>query len=313
MAIRSGFFNSEGGDRRYDARWFAEYFASFIGNGVFPNPSSNLQVFEYQNMQTKVVAGKGWIKGYYLSNDGDYILEHDIADGILSRIDRIVMRLNHTKRMIEVLVLKGSFASNPVPPSITRDANLYDLVLADVYIKAGATEIIQGDITDQRLNNDLCGIVHGTIDQIDTTTLFNQYQSWYEQMTGEKLDEYDAWFAQHQQEFNDWFASIQDILDGNVAGNLLLQIEDNSNKIDDLREYSIHKMDKDADGIFKRVELRRPDGSLYITSVLDNYINQVYTTRTETRYTRDGLTVDKVINYQRVYDSDGVLISEVII
>ena len=101
MAIISGMFNSIDGDRRYDASWFARYFATFIGNGVFPNPSTGLQVLEGGNMTTTVKAGNGWINGYFIKNDSDYILQHDLADGVLKRIDRIVMRLNHLSRQVE--------------------------------------------------------------------------------------------------------------------------------------------------------------------------------------------------------------------
>ena len=82
MTITSGLFNSINGDRRYDAKWFALYFATFIGNGVFPNPSTGLQVYENENMTTTVKPGKGWINGYFIVNDSDYILEHDLADGV---------------------------------------------------------------------------------------------------------------------------------------------------------------------------------------------------------------------------------------
>lgn len=109
MTIRSGFFNSVNGDRRHNAAFFAEYFASFIANGVFPNPATGLQVIEGINMTTIVKPGKGWINGYYINNDSDYVLQHDIADGVLKRIDRVVMRLNHQSRQIEIAIKKAHF------------------------------------------------------------------------------------------------------------------------------------------------------------------------------------------------------------
>lgn len=236
MTIQSGFFNSVNGDRKYDASFFASYFASFIGNGVFPNPSTNLQVLEGDNMTTVIKVGRCWINGYILFNKSDYVLQHDNADGVLKRIDRIVARWDASLRDIILIVKKGSFASNPVPPALQRDADAYELALADVLINAGATQITQANITDQRLNGELCGIVSQTVKSVDTTTLFNQYQSWYEQMTGEKLDEYDAWFALRQQEFMDWFATIEDILDENVAGNLMLLIQENQTDIRSLNK-----------------------------------------------------------------------------
>ncbi|BDH62302.1 hypothetical protein MTP04_24320 [Lysinibacillus sp. PLM2] len=224
MPIKSGFFNSVNGDRRYDARWFAEYFASFIGNGVFPNPSTNLQVVEGTGMQTIVKIGKGWINGYYVVNDSDYILQHDIADGVLKRIDRIVMRLNYPTREIEIAIKKGEYSSNPVAPTLQRDADAYELALADVLINNGATTITQANITDLRLNTDLCGIVHGTVDQVDTTTLYNQYLSWFNQFTQNESTDFEQWRALEQTEFDNWFQSVKDILNTNVAMDLQNQI-----------------------------------------------------------------------------------------
>lgn len=243
MAIQSGFFNSVNGDRRYDAKWFAQYFASFIGNGVFPNPSTGLKVVEGSNMTTVLKAGKGWINGYFMINDSDYVLQHAIADGVLKRIDRIVMRLNHLTRQIEIVVKKGAFASNPVAPSLQRDVEYYELALADVMIGIGVTRITQANITDQRLNTALCGIVHGVVDQVDTTTLFNQYQSWitqqkelyeadYEAWTTDKHLEIDNWQEQERADFEAWVQSVQDILSGDVAGNLTNRIINLEQQVD---------------------------------------------------------------------------------
>lgn len=229
MAIYSGLFNSVNGDRRYDATWFARYFATFIGNGVFPNPSTGLQVLENENMTTTVKPGDGWINGYFIVNDSDHVLTHDNADGVLNRIDRVVMQLDYSGRIINILVKKGAFASTPVAPAIQRDADYYELVLADVYIKAGSTAITQANITDQRLNKALCGIVHGTVDQVDTTTIFNQYQSYFNQ-----------WSSEKKEDFENWVVTIKDILNGDVAGNLLSMIQENQSNINKLVRHGLN-------------------------------------------------------------------------
>lgn len=247
MTLYSGLFNSINGDRKYDEWWFARYFSRFIGNGVFPNPSTGLQVTEGENMTTVIKAGDGWINGYFIMNDGNHVLQHDISDGVLSRIDRVVMQLDYSGRVIRIIIKKGIFSSEPVAPELQRDLDYYELALADVFIKNGTIYISQADITDLRLNNELCGIVHGTVDQVDTTTLFNQYQSWmtkqkkaYEQdmldwSDAQKADflswrnaeslEFKNWKAKEKAAFDSWFLTIKDILDENTAGNLQNQIE----------------------------------------------------------------------------------------
>ncbi|OXS66074.1 hypothetical protein B1B04_24310 [Lysinibacillus sp. KCTC 33748] len=249
MTIYSGIFNSVRdsngqGDRKVNAWWFAKYFSTFIGNGVFPNPSTNLQVVANTNMNVTVKPGTGWIDGYFLYSDSDHILKLDIADGVLKRIDRIVMRLNHLTRQIDIVVKKGTFASSPVAPILQRDTDYVELALADVLINNGATQITQANITDQRLNKTVCGIVHGTVDQVDTTTIFNQYQAWFKETTGRVAGEIDAWQTQQKQEFDEWFATIQGILEGDVAANLAARIANLEQTVDDLQKTVDTKVDK---------------------------------------------------------------------
>ena len=52
---KSSFFNSVSGDRKYKAEDWASYFASFIGNGVFPVPSTGLQVVAGNGMHGGIV------------------------------------------------------------------------------------------------------------------------------------------------------------------------------------------------------------------------------------------------------------------
>ncbi len=236
MAIRSGFFNGVNDDRLYDASRFAEYFATFIGNGVFPQPGDGLQVMSNNDMTISIRPGKGWINGYIVINDTDYIIAIDPADGVLRRIDRIVLRWDIEDREIRIEVKKGAFASSPVVQPLQRDADAYELVLADIVVNKGAISISQANITDLRMNSELCGIVHALIDQVDFTTLFNQYQDWIDQKKAEYntdlIDYKTAKYIEIQgildglhSDFINWFNTIVDILDTNAAGNLLLEIE----------------------------------------------------------------------------------------
>jgi hypothetical protein len=342
MTIKSGMFNSVNGDRKYKAEDFAAYFATFIANGVFPNPSTGFQVIANGDMSVTLKPGKAWINGYYITNDADYNLTIDVADGVLNRIDRIVLQLNYLNREIQPLVKKGTFASSPVAPALQRDADAYEIALADVYIGKGVLSISQANITDLRLNNEVCGIVHGTVDQVDTTTIFNQYQDWFNQTKSSTETELSRFEANQEQQFNDWFAAIQDILDGDVAGNLanrITSLEDtvNAHLVDNVKhitaterttwnskatpndvrksveqtDYQIFKSNKDENDIFTTVEYKRPDGTLAIRSVLSGGTSPLYTTRTITYYGLDGTTVEKTTLRTLSYDDDGILISEV--
>ena len=217
---KSSFFNSIDGDRKYKAEEWAEYFASLIGNGVFPEPSTNLMVEAYNNMTIKVKAGKAWINGYFYFNTADLTVQLENADGVLKRIDRIVIRWSLTNRSIQAAVKKGTFASSPVAPALQRDADIYEIALADVLVNNGVIEVTQANITDLRQNSSLCGIVAGTVDQIDASGLFAQYEQIF-----------NTWMTSSDQEYATWFDSIQSILDENVAANLLNLINANTDLI----------------------------------------------------------------------------------
>lgn len=333
MAVRSSFFNSVNGDRRYKSNHFAEYFASFIANGIFPNPSNTLQVYEKTNMTVTVKPGKGWINGYFAINEYDYDLTLDNADGILNRIDRIVLRLDFNARSIDLAVKKGAFASAPVAPILQRDADAHELTLADIYVTKGTTFIRQSNIADQRLDKALCGVVHGTVSQVDTTTIFNQYSAWFAETTGKTESEISQWQLTVKAEFDEWFVSIQNILDGDVAANLAARIttleqnlathqaeyeqfktsiEKEVAELQNANELSVVKSGKDSEGIFTIVTYKRKsDNTIFAKSVLSGGTSPQYTTRTLTFYNADGITVKATKIYMLSYDSDGDLVSEV--
>lgn len=243
---KSSFFNSRSRDRLYKAEEFAEYFASFISNGVFPNPSTGLQAQASEGMGITIKAGKAWINGYFFFNTSDYTVTLDNADGVLNRIDRIVVRWDLQARNITLAVKKGAYSASPSAAALQRDADAYELALADVYIAKGAVSIVQANITDQRLNNSLCGIVVGTVGELDTTAFSAQLQSWfvlYQEMSEtdyQSLKSYmeatkirgnndfialQEWFAAYKvdanAQFSSWFETLQNVLDENTAGNLL--------------------------------------------------------------------------------------------
>ena len=174
MAEKSSFFTSLNGDRKYKASDFAEYFKTFIGNGVFPNPSTNLQVIANGDMTLTVSQGNAWINGYMYSNTYNLILTVKNSDSSLKRIDRVVVKCDFINREIKAYIKEGVFSQNPNAPTLTRDTDAYELCIAEIQVDNGVVAIQQSKITDTRLNTEICGIVTQTVETIDTTTLFNQ-------------------------------------------------------------------------------------------------------------------------------------------
>lgn len=206
---KSSFFNSVSHDRKYSAEDWAAYFASFIRNGVFGQPSNSLQVIANSGMNITIKAGSGFINGYYYRNTTDMIKTLAVADGVYNRIDRVVLRWSLINRNITIQVLQGSVTQVPAVPALTRNAEIYELALADIYIGAGSTSVQQSRITDKRGDGSVCGIVTSVIQQVDLTSFMAQF---------------DAWIGDSEKEFETWFAEVQGQLSGDVAGNLQNQI-----------------------------------------------------------------------------------------
>ena len=175
--VTYGFFDSIDGDRKYSADDISNFFLKLISDGVFATPANSMQVLASSGMTIKVSPGWGFIKCKWINNDADCFLTLDQSDMILNRADRIVLRLNRINRNIEIAVKKGTPAENAYAPELQRDETIWELSLAYVFVWAGQTEIIQANIGDERGYSELCGWVTGLIQQIDTTSLFAQYDS----------------------------------------------------------------------------------------------------------------------------------------
>lgn len=227
MAQECGFFNAQlvgedEYDRVYLAEQFAAYFASFIGNGIFGKSMQKLEVLAQTSpdMSVKVLSGEAWINGWWYRNTEEYTLPLDVADGVLSRIDAIVLRWGNRERDMWLHVIKGVASSNPIAPSILRDADYYDLQLAMVSVSRGTIKISQSAISDTRLNNNVCGLVTGVVDQIDTTNLYNQFEQYFKEFkeryekdyadwTAEQKAAYQTYIAEQQKMYDDWIANKQ--------------------------------------------------------------------------------------------------------
>lgn len=223
MAQECGFFDAnlvgEEYDRTYLAAQFAAYFASFIGNGVFGHSMQQLEVTsqDVSNMSVKVLSGQAWANGYWYRNTDSYILSHPIADGVLSRIDTVVLRWSNSDRAMYLHLLVGTPSANPVPPPIVRDADYYDLGLAWVSIPAGSIRITQAQITDLRLNSEYCGLVTSLIEQIDLTDLWNQFEQYFIEFKQKYEKAYDDWTEEQKNAYIKYITELKAAYDDYVA------------------------------------------------------------------------------------------------
>lgn len=264
-------FNSINADRAYKAEDWAWYFATFIGNGVFPKPSNGLKVEAEEGMTLQVNEGYAFINGYAYRNWARSSIEIGKAGGTLNRIDRIVLRWDLALRDIYIDILKGEESAHPYARELTRNAEIYELALADVYVGKGVAKILTENITDTRFNSSLCGIVKGTVEEIDASTLTAQFDSFFETYR-EKIvndlenfmDMMDAYQGEEKEKFEAWVESVKNILNESAAGQLLNRIEEhekdrNIHVTDEKQEAWDGKMELDGDSVENTVTFESGD------------------------------------------------------
>lgn len=217
MAITYGFFDaikqSDGTyDRAYNSDQISEMFEGLISDGVFESVGDALIVKEKSGMTIEVGTGRAWIGDRWMKNDAKMNITLAAAHLTLNRWSAIVIRADYSNRTITIVEKVGTAATNPTKPKMTDSDSIKEKCLAYIYVEKGATSISQAKITDSRADTSICGWVTGTIKQVDTSELFLQYQSAYEQ----QLDAMEAWQDQQKQAFDEWFSMLTDQLQVNT-------------------------------------------------------------------------------------------------
>ena len=134
------------------------------------------------------------------------------------------MRLDFVTRDIRLALLPGTPSATPLPPELTRNENTWELGLANINIPAEATSIPPLNIIDTRLDYDRCGLVHGVVDQLNTTEYGNRLNGFIDNFISEANSEFDGFTqglnALTQQSETDYatFKSALDAVSQNAQG-----------------------------------------------------------------------------------------------
>lgn len=244
---KSGFFDAklvgDAYDRVYNASSFANYFSSFIGNGVFAGKYNDLAVLPANtpDMTVRVLPGQAWINGYWYenSNDGDKVFTVQPAAGqYKNRYDAIVVRLDLNERKMSVELKQGAEAKTPVKQSPSRSGGIWELVLAYVLVEYGTSAITSELITDTRADNVLCGYAHGVVDQVSTTTIFNQLQAQTSKAVSDSQAAVNAAIQSLQAAQASAVSAMNSALDGTKVGEQDAKIADIAAKSKHLSDFT---------------------------------------------------------------------------
>lgn len=232
MAITYGFFNaiqqSDGTyDRVYNSDQISDMFEGLISDGVYESVGDAMVVTAAGGMAIQIGTGRMVIDGKWLKNDAKFDLTLASSNLQLSRWSAIVARLDRSNRLIEIVEKAGTAATSPTKPTMSNDDSIVEKCLAYVYVGAGVSEISQTNITDTRANASLCGWVTGVIEQVDTSQLYLQWQTAYEEFYAQM----EAWQVQQKSLFDTWFSALTEQLQVNTyikKYHKVIEIDDNN-------------------------------------------------------------------------------------
>lgn len=248
MGQYANFYNSRNGDRVYNADSMSEWLLPFFTTGVFNNCFA---ITANDDMSVTVGGGYVNIKGKTKHFEQAQIFHLEKASGTLARIDNVILRRDDTERDFYIFIETGGFSKNPVAPEIVRTEAIHDLKLGEIYVGVGAIKITQENITDTRMNADVCGWVMATVKEIDFSQITAQFQAYFTRYQANITQEFNAYmaqivnledkgaaafrdmqsqfdaYAQRQQDaFSEWFNGIKDQLSADAAGALQNAVND---------------------------------------------------------------------------------------
>lgn len=163
-----------GGEQNYSAAQ-AGAFNGTRTSGVWSG-ENNLKVTITGAHQLTLSKGLAWFTteeywGKVYVNTADINFTLPVADAVLDRICRLVIRWNKTTNTATAQLLLGELSSTPSAPTRSTTDELYDLVLCDYLVAHGEVTASAANLTDQRLNEDLCGLMRDGVTRIPTATL----------------------------------------------------------------------------------------------------------------------------------------------
>lgn len=255
MSVTHGFYNSKNGDRKYDAIQMSSIFDGIIVDGVLMHVGDRLMVSaDGESMTVKVATGRAWFNHTWTLNDSILPLEVPQAEMILDRIDAVVLDIDSRIEFREnsIKIIKGVGSTDPQRPVLLNEIDHHQYPLAYIKVAQMATTIRQADITNMVGTSD-CPYCTAPLEKMDIDELIaqwgDQWNEYYETKTTEMNQQQETWnteisnyfdgkkaeFNQQEvdlfHEFNEWFATIQDVIDENVAATLAAQIIEIQGKI----------------------------------------------------------------------------------
>lgn len=208
--VRCGFFDAVNNDRTYSADDMNKPYNRLVSDGVFAanegTASTDFQVFAAGNsMNISVSRGAGIVAHKWFESGSTLLITVPANSLLTTRIDSVILQVdNRTTGRIGNVVYRTGTAS---PPDINTSSDVVELRVANIAVTPSATTISQENITDLRGSAE-CPWVAGLIQQLDTSTLWAQFNDAYSRQY-EQISANNASYMQAQrQTWEDFIESL---------------------------------------------------------------------------------------------------------
>jgi hypothetical protein len=123
-----------------------------IGEGIRKGAGDELEPFaDSSGLNMKVRSGESMVRGHYYKSTGLETLVISTPDLANPRIDNVVLELDPIANTILLKVIAGTPASSPAPPDLVQtDSLIWQQLIAEVSVSAGATTITSGNVSNKR-------------------------------------------------------------------------------------------------------------------------------------------------------------------
>ena len=157
--------------------------------------------------------GLAWVRntrfaGKSICNREALALAIPMADSSKPRTDRIVLRYDKAENKSELAVKTGTPGSAAAAPDVVQTELVYELGLYTVSVAAGSTVVKAADVTDTRLNEQVCGLMRDGVTGLPTAQIARQADALLNAIKAEYPD------IPAYETYDELFAAIKKVIEG---------------------------------------------------------------------------------------------------
>lgn len=222
--VNCGFFDAINYDRTYTADDMNKPYSRLVSDGVFatqtPAGSTDLQVLSAgSGMKITVSPGQGIFAAKWFENPSAILITVPNNTSLYPRYDSVIVQVDERSsgRVGNIVYRTGTPAASPQPPAL--NANVTEYRIANIYVAAGANAINNDAITDLR-GSSSCPWVTGLIQQVDTSTLWAQYQAAYQNYYNAATTDFENYTSEQREAWEEFLQTLTQEL--TVTTNVIL-------------------------------------------------------------------------------------------